>query len=243
MKIKLDQKTLPGQTDSPAKWYAVPVQGEKVSTEEVAHEIAERSTVSPADTEGVLESLAVVMPERLARGEPIHLRGVGTFRIGLHSSGVENPNDFNRSCIRGHHIIYTPDARILNALKNMHYEDSGIRGGDSLHINWLVDLVSATANETLTPGGSVRLSGLKMKVEGDDPTVGLKLLHMETQAEYNVPLSAIPVNKSKEIVFVVPAGLPAGHWQVRIVTQHSGSAGKFIKTPRAFTYEPVLTMN
>ena len=124
----------------------------------------------------------------------------------------------------------------------MHYEDSGIRGGESLHILWLVDLVSATANETLTPGGSVRLSGQKMKIEGDDPSVGLRLLHLETQTLYDVPLSAIPVNKAREVVFVVPQGLPEGHWQVRIATQYSGSQAKPLKAPRVSTYEPILTM-
>ena len=180
MKIKLDQRRDPQQPDAMPKWYAVPVPGEKVSSEEVARNISERSTISPADTEGVLESLAVVLPEHLLRGEPVYLRGIGTFRVNIHSAGVENPNDFNRSHIRGHHIVYTPDTRILNALHEMHYEDSGIRGSETLSINWIADLLSDTANETLTPGGSVRLSGQKMKIEGDDPNVGLKLLHLET---------------------------------------------------------------
>jgi predicted histone-like DNA-binding protein len=242
MKIKLEEKISPNQPEATPQWYATPVQGEKVTTEEVAHDIAARTSLSPADTEGVLETLADVIPERLLRGEPIHLRGVGTLRIGIHSSGVDNPNDFNRSCIRGVHVVYTPDVRILNALANMHYEDSGIRGSESLDITWIADLVSGTANETLTPGGSVRLSGLKMKIEGSDETVGLKLLHVETQTLHNVPLTAIPVNKAREIIFVVPQGLPTGHWQIRIVTQFSGTSGKPLKTTRTCTAEPVLTI-
>jgi predicted histone-like DNA-binding protein len=242
MIFKLDLKMAPGQNNEPAKWYAVPVTAEKVSTEEVAVEISERTTVSPPDTEAVLEALAVVMPKRLLRGEPVHLRGVGTFRIGLHSAGVENPNDFNRSCIRGNHIIYTPDIRILNTLKTMHYEDSGIRGGESIEINWLEDMLSGTANEMLTPGGTVRLSGHKMRIEGDDPAVGLYLMHAETQTQTHVPMNAIPANKPKEIIFSVPADMETGHWQVRIVTQYSGTTGRFSKSVHIFTYEPLLTI-
>jgi predicted histone-like DNA-binding protein len=242
MKIKLEQRRDPQQPDAPPKWFAVPVPGEKVTTENVAQNISERSTVSPADTEGVLESLSVIMPECLLRGDPVYLRGVGTFRIGIHSAGVENPNDFNRSHVRGHHVVFTPDTRFLNALRDMRYEDSGIRGAETLSINWIADVVSGTANEMLTPGGSVRLSGQKMKIEGNDPNVGLKLLHVETQTVHSVPMSSIPVNKAKEIVFVVPQGLPDGHWQVRIITQFSGSTGRALKTPRVFTCEPLLTM-
>jgi predicted histone-like DNA-binding protein len=224
MKIKLEEKRSPAQPNGPARWHAVPVQGEKVTTEEVACEISERSSLTSADTEGVLESLASLIPRHLLRGEPVYLRGVGTFRIGLHSSGVDSPADFNRSCIRGHRVIYTPDARILNALGNMDYEDTGIRGADSLRITWIADMLSGTANRTLTPGGTVKLSGERMRIEGADPAVGLKLLHVETQTLHGVALTSVPVNKAREVIFAVPFGLPDGHWQIRIVTQFSGTA-------------------
>ena len=55
-------------------------------------------------------------------------------------------------------------------------------------------------------------------------------------------MASIPVNKAKEIVFVVPQGLPNGHWQVRIITQYSGSTGRLLKTPRVFTCDSLLTM-
>ena len=239
MRFKLEQRTNPQHPDAPAKWYAVAVQGEKVRTEELARDISERSTISPADTEGVLEALATLLPEHLLRSEPLHLRGVGTFRIGIRSEGVENPGDFSRSHILGSHIIYTPDVRILSALKDMHYENSGELGCESLAITWLVDVVSGTSNDILTPGGTVRLSGQKMRIEGDSPSVGLRLIQVETQAVYDVPMTAIPVNRLKEIVFAVPPDLPAGIYHVRIVTQYSNSV-RFLKTPRSFTYEPLL---
>jgi predicted histone-like DNA-binding protein len=244
MEYKLDPKTNPQHPEEDPKWYAAPVPAEKISTEEVAHEISERTTISPADTGAVLEALAGLLPEYLVKGSSVHLQGIGTFRLGISSTGVANPNDFNRSHITGTHMIHTSDVRILKAVAaNIHYTDSGLRGSDSVSINWLADLVSGTANEALTPGGSVRLSGIKMKIEGNDPAVGLKLLHVETQQETVVPLHSIPVNKAKEIVFVVPLNLEPGHYQVRIVTQFSGATARTVKTPHSFTYEPLLGLS
>ena len=241
MKVKLDQRLNPQNPEAPGKWYIVPVPGEKVSTEELNKEISERSTASAADADAVFDATGEILPERLIRGDHPHLRGIGTFRLGLRSEGVDDPNDFNRANIHGFHIIFTPDVRLLKRLNDIHYEDSGIRGAESIEITWLTDIVSGTVNERLTPGGSVRLSGNKIKIAGDDPSVGLKLINVETQAVHQVPMTSIPLNKQKEIIFVVPQELPSGHWQVRIVTQSSSSSTMY-KVPRGFTYEPFLTV-
>ena len=239
MKIKLDQRMNPQNPNVPGKWYAVPVQGEKITTDELNRQIAELSTASAADADAVLDTVGLVMTDGLKRGRPIYLRNIGTFRLGLHSEGVVNPNDFTLGHILGHHVIFTPDARLLDRLRGIHFEDTGTRGAEALRIDWLTDLVSGTSNDRLTPGGSVKLSGNRMKIGGDDPSVGLKLINVDTQAVHCVPMSSIPVNKSKEIIFIVPPELPAGRWQVRIVSQISAS-GKILKAPRGFTCEVIL---
>ncbi|MDR2496693.1 MAG: DUF4469 domain-containing protein [Tannerellaceae bacterium] len=241
MRYKLDKKINPNKPTDPAKWFAVPVYGEKVTTEEVAREIAERSTISPADTEGVLESFSTLLPERLAKGEAVYLRGVGTFRVSISSDGVDNPNDFTVSRIRGKRIIYTPDVKINHALNELiHYEDSGARGSTQTNISWVTDLLSGTSNEKITYGGSVRISGQKIMLAGSDSSVGLKLLHVETNQEFAVSMADIPVNKAKEIVFVVPINLASGHYKIRIVTQYANARTRDVKTPFVYTYEPVF---
>jgi predicted histone-like DNA-binding protein len=241
MKFKLLQRLNPAHPQLPSLWYAEAVQSEKIDTDEVASDISKRSTVSPADTEAVLESLGGIFPEKLSKGEAIHLKGVGTFRSVISSDGVLNPEDFHPSHIKGVHIVYTPDTRIMQGLEHIHFEDSGIRGGEGLSISWLEDLLSGTANERLSKGGTVKLTGTRMKIDGTDPSVGLKLIHIETQAATVIPLNTIPVNKANEIIFTVPATLVAGTYQVRLVTQFSGSKSP-LKSPRTFTYEPLLTV-
>ncbi|MDR2496479.1 MAG: DUF4469 domain-containing protein [Tannerellaceae bacterium] len=239
MKYKLYGKNNPLNPESSGQWYAFPVYAEKISTEEVSREISERSTISPGDTDGLLTTLATILPERLAKGEPVYLRGIGTFRVSISSDGVENPNDFNASFIKSCKIIYTPDVKIQNKLAELiHYEDSGIRSSASANILWVADLLSNTANEKLSRGGSVRISGKNIMIQGEEHSVGLKLIHVESKQEFTIPLSDIPVNKAKEIVFIVPRNLPTGYYQIRVVTQYSNASTRNLKTPRADTYEP-----
>lgn len=238
MKIKLDQRMNPQEPDVPGKWFATPVPGEKFSTEMLRIEISQRTTVSEADAEAVFMIAGEILSERLRRGCSVYIHPVGSFRLGLQSEGVKDPKDFKHSNILGYHIIFTPDARLLRRLEGIRYEDSGLRGAQSLNVNWLVDLVSGTANERLTPGGSVCLTGQKMKIGGADPSVGLSLINVDSQVVVPVPMTSIPVNRPKEIIFVVPVDLPAGRWQVRIVTQLS--SGRIIKSPRGFTYPAEL---
>ncbi|MDR0537130.1 MAG: DUF4469 domain-containing protein [Tannerellaceae bacterium] len=243
MKYKLEQKMNPQQPGTPRKWYATAVPAEKITTEEIGREIAGRTTVSLPDTVGTLRALREIIPKLLLRGATIQLEGIGTFRMGIKSRGVDNPNDFDISHICGHHIIYTPDARILDTLSvNMHYEDSGLRGSKTLSIHCVTDMSSNRADEVLTAGGTVRISGQKIKLMGDDPSVGLVLIHDETHREHPVPPHAVPVNRAREIIFVVPLNLPAGRYRLRIATQYSRSAVEALKRPRSLTYDVPLTL-
>jgi predicted histone-like DNA-binding protein len=226
----------PSDRTAPSRWYAEPKVTGHVDTEAVNKEITSRSTVSPADSDAVLDCLSSILPEKLAEGQTVYLKGVGTFRLSLSSEGVVNPEDFHHNNIKGNHIIFTPDVRILHALEYVPYEDSG-----AIEITWLEDLLSGTVNSTLSKGASVKHTGNKMKIFCTDPSVGLKLLNLETQQPTLIPLNTIPVNKSSELLFTVPATLVAGSYQVRLITQFSGSKTP-LKSPRTFTYEPVLTV-
>ncbi|MHB9295603.1 hypothetical protein PilKf_01350 [Pillotina sp. SPG140] len=102
----------------------------------------------------------------------------------------------------------------------------------------VIDIKTGSVNGTLTPGRDLKITGVKIKIAGDDPDVGL----------YFVPASGTPVkadpsdfviNNPSEVIALIPALTP-GVWQVRIVTQYSGS--KDLKTPRTVTFDKELTV-
>lgn len=64
-----------------------------VSTEQVAREIAELSSLSTGDSKNVIDNLVTVMTRHLQSSESVTLDGFGTFRLAMQSTmnGVEDP--------------------------------------------------------------------------------------------------------------------------------------------------------
>jgi hypothetical protein len=93
-------------------------------------------------------------------------------------------------------------------------------------------------NATLTPGRNVKITGVKLKIAGDEPEVGLYLVPATGDA-VKVDMSDIIVNNPSELIALTPA-LPAGVYRVRIVTQYT--SGNFLKVPHTFTFDKELTV-
>lgn len=73
------------------------VMGEPVSTDDVAAELADRSTVSRSDVRAVLGDIAKVLANFMKQGKSVRIEGLGTFRYVLETEGVENEADFDFS--------------------------------------------------------------------------------------------------------------------------------------------------
>jgi hypothetical protein len=83
----------------------------------------------------------------------------------------------------------------------------------------------------------VEVRGYNLKIDGDSPACGLWFIDQngaETKAE------VIVENKPSRIIALIP-DLPAGSYQVKVVTQFMGSA-KLLKTPRNFIFPKSLAV-
>ncbi|MDR2740700.1 MAG: DUF4469 domain-containing protein [Treponema sp.] len=105
-------------------------------------------------------------------------------------------------------------------------------------ITSVVDVKSGAVNAKLTPGRDVKIAGAKLKIAGEDPSVGLYFVPA-MGSPVKVDPTDIVVNNPSELIALIPA-LPAGAWRVRIVTQYSGSNA--LKTPHTFTFDKELTV-
>ncbi|UPQ77577.1 DNA-binding domain-containing protein [Chryseobacterium nepalense] len=101
------------------------------------------------------------------------------------------------------------------------------------------DVKSGSVNDLLTPGRNLRISGSKLKIAGDDPAVGIFFTDTVSQASTQVEVSDIVTNNPSELMVVIPA-LPAGTYQLKVVTQFSGSM--MLKEPRTALLDKVLTV-
>lgn len=102
---------------------------------------------------------------------------------------------------------------------------------DVMYIGNMTDVATKAENFTASPGYPLTLTGNYLRVEGDDPGVGIFLVD-EDGEETRVDERYIVVNDPKRLSFVVPAGLADGTYTLRVVTQSSSNTNKLLKTPR-----------
>jgi len=105
------------------------------------------------------------------------------------------------------------------------------------HIQEVKDVISDTVNDKLTPKGVLELRGYSLKINGTDPACGLWFV-----AENGTETNAVKFieNMPARIIVMIPE-LPAGKYQVKVVTQYMGN-NKFLKTPKQFIYPKTLVV-
>lgn len=83
-------------------------------------------------------------------------------------------------------------------------------------------------------GEMVVITGDKLKIMGDDPSVGITLTSVgEPSKSYLIPAAKISPNTPKKLQFVLPADITEGEWLVKVTTQYS--TNKYLtKEPRSF---------
>jgi hypothetical protein len=75
------------------------------------------------------------------------------------------------------------------------------------------DIASGTVNETLTPGGVATLAGLRLNFKQDDPQQGIFLID-SAKTEYRA--ERILTHTGKQVVFMIPAGLPSDEYTLEV---------------------------
>ena len=122
LEYKLVQKNNPAAPDAPKKFYANAVTRSHVTLRELSKEIAEISTVSPADTMAVIESLLTLIPRHISLGDIVKLGDFGSFSVGISSNGSEDAEDFTSSLIKGLKVRFRPGKEIKNQLDHVTFE-------------------------------------------------------------------------------------------------------------------------
>jgi predicted histone-like DNA-binding protein len=85
-------------------------------------EIAQRSTVSPTDTQAVLVALTEVLVEHLSEGQIVKLDDFGTFQVSIGSEGADMEAKFNASMIKNQKIVFRPGIELKAMFNNLKFE-------------------------------------------------------------------------------------------------------------------------
>ena len=115
-------KANPQKRKDPEKYYAVVQSSGEADFRSMAKEIAEITTVSLPDAVAVLESLVMIIPRHIEKGEIVRLGELGSLRITINSEGCDREEEVNSSRIRKANYRFMPGPELKQTLKLLKYQ-------------------------------------------------------------------------------------------------------------------------
>lgn len=98
----------PLKADEPKKAYAKAQINQEVPLKELSRRVAQISTMSRGDIQGVLVSTVEVLLDHLREGNQVNFGELGKFRLQIQSNGAESAEKFTTAHISGVRIQFVP---------------------------------------------------------------------------------------------------------------------------------------
>ncbi|RUT79851.1 DUF4469 domain-containing protein [Ancylomarina longa] len=201
--------------------------------------VSRRTDLSATTLKSAHEILKNIALEQLANGASVHF-GLGYFHLNVNGVFIgDNEKWDNAKHSLSVHV--TPTVELRNAVKSCKVDVRGM-AASPMAVNSVTDVTSGEVNSKLTPGGGVNIIGTRIKIEGDQAGIGIKLVNETTKEEILVPTTSMLTNSPSKLSFIVPTGLVAGDYRLVISTQHSSSK-VFLKKPRTYIFEYLLVVD
>ena len=96
------------KTETPKKFYAIPVNNGYVSFSELCGEIAENCTLTSADVKAVMDRMNYILDKNLKAGRIVQFGEIGNFRLSLGSKGSKASDKFDTALIKKPRIVFWP---------------------------------------------------------------------------------------------------------------------------------------
>ena len=92
------------------KYYATAVYDEKfVETDELAAYIQSQASVKKSDIGAVLDELGEAMKHYFELGQKVRIKGLGIFKVGFSSIGVQKLEDCTAATITNRRVLFQPE--------------------------------------------------------------------------------------------------------------------------------------
>ncbi len=193
------------------------------------------STLTRADVAAVLQIYGEVCASIIADGSALNTPLMNT---SLSISGVFN--GANDSFDKKRHTVnlnITAGILLRDVLPKIKCEKTEGASTDP-YITEVTDIVTGTANTTLTKGGVVQLVGSRLKFDAKDTAQGIFFVPETGEA---VRAAVIAENKPARLMAIIPADLAAGTYYIEVRSKHSGG-GKPLKAVKAGRFAKPLTV-
>lgn len=152
-------------------------------------------------------------------------RAVAGF-TGVIEKGVWNPDQNSVN------VNFIPDKVLRDAIRNTQIEIQSEKP-NTLYILEVEDRLSGNTNGKITPGHNVFVRGSRIKVVGTDKEVGVSFTHSDGTIIKLVD-DGVTINNPSELTLLLPSDMKDGDYEMKIVTQYSGSA-MLLKEPHVVT--------
>ena len=92
-------------------WFArADIDTEPITTKKVSEIVQRNCSMKASDVNAVLAELSEIMAEKLKEGKRVVLNGIGSFKLGISSTGAESASKFDvKKNITGAHVIFIAD--------------------------------------------------------------------------------------------------------------------------------------
>ena len=112
----------PSDPTAPELYYATIVKKGEVDLDQLAHLLGKGATMRRADVFAVLEGLIEEIQEALTNGRTVKLGGIGSFSLGVNSTGVSTPEEVHSGLIIRRKIIFRPGKKLRKTLDGLDFE-------------------------------------------------------------------------------------------------------------------------
>ena len=173
------------------------------------------------------------LEKAIAEGKSV-VDGVGQYLVNVQGAFEGEKAQFEP----GKHalgITYTMGKLLRETLKLVKVVVNGVAAVGPV-INTVTDSTSKAINGQLSSGGALVLGGVNLKLQGDDPSIGV---YLTPTTEGAAPMKApvVIANSPSQVIVQMPT-LADGQYTVSLTTQYSGSRN--VKEPRTYTFPIIL---
>ncbi|WP_374458572.1 DNA-binding domain-containing protein [Chryseobacterium taeanense] len=224
--------------DNPNDFTARTVSERSLNVQQICQAAVSRggADISASSMEHATELFLKEMAYQLCDGFSVN---TGYFTASTTIRGVfDSPSEtFNKD---KHSIIFqfNQGEKLRAEIPNIEVNILGVAESSAVILQ-VSDVKSGSLNDLLTPGRNLKIVGSKIKVAGEDTSVGVYFVDITTQARTKVDSSDIVTNNPSEIIVVIPE-LAAGTYNLEVVTQYGG--GTLLKDARTATLDKILTV-
>lgn len=203
----------------------------------IAIAVAQRTDLNANTLKASIEILRLIAMDQVANGASVRF-GLSFYSLGV--SGVFIGD--NAGWDPAQHSLTINSAPISDFRLKVKATTADVRGmaASGPAVNSVIDVTTGLVNTMLTPGGGLNITGNRIKIDGDNPDVGISLINQETKEVVPVPKTSIIVNDPSKISIIIPAGLANGDYKLSICTQYSNNT--MLKEPRTFIFEYILNV-